>query len=243
MAEEPEVIRERIEGTREQMGETLDALAAKADVKGRAKDWVADKKEAVVDAAKGAASKVTGAGQSVTSTMGEKTPDAQQVQRVARRAGGMARENPLGLAIGAAAFGFIVGLVIPTTSVEHEKLGPAADQVKDRAKELGHEALDRGKEVAKEAASSATEAAKEAGTEQVLGWTPARSISVAWPWRRSWNRTAGRPFARQNRHHAEDSVAGCSGLPSPASTTASEAPHRSPARSRRAAWWARCRSR
>jgi gas vesicle protein len=166
MAEEPEIIRERIEETREQMGDTLDALAAKTDVKGRAKDWVSDKKDAVVGAAKDAASKVTGAGQGVMSTVGDKTPDGEQLKRAVRRTGGMARENPLGLAIGAAAFGFIVGLVVPTTNVEHEKLGPAADQVKDRVRELGHEAIDRGKEVAKEAVSSATEAAKEAGSEQ-----------------------------------------------------------------------------
>ena len=43
----------------------------------------------------------------------------------------IAKDNPLGLAIGAAAAGFLVGLVIPATRREDEKLGPVADSVKE----------------------------------------------------------------------------------------------------------------
>jgi hypothetical protein len=42
-------IREEIEETRGRMGDTLEALAYKADVKGRTKDWVVDKKDVAVD--------------------------------------------------------------------------------------------------------------------------------------------------------------------------------------------------
>jgi gas vesicle protein len=154
MAQEPEVIRERIEETRGQMDETLDALAAKTDVKGRAKSWVSDKKEAVVETAQTLKSKVSGA-----------TPDRAQVKDTARSAAGVAKENPLGLAIGAAAAGFIAGLVLPSTPKEDEKLGPVADQVKDKAKDLGQEAVERGKDVVQQAASAATETAKQAATD------------------------------------------------------------------------------
>ena len=78
----------------------------------------------------------------------------------------MARENPLGLAIGAAAIGFLAGLVVPSTRVEDEKLGPVADQVKDKVKETGQEALDRGKQVAQEVASTAADTAKQQTQEQ-----------------------------------------------------------------------------
>ena len=78
---------------------------------------------------------------------------------------GLAKENPLGLAIGAAAIGFLAGLAIPSTRVEDEKLGPVADQVKDKVKETGQEALDRGKQVAQEAASTATDSAKQSAQE------------------------------------------------------------------------------
>ena len=74
---------------------------------------------------------------------------------------GLAKEHPLGLAIGAAAIGFLAGLAVPSTRVEDEKLGPVADQVKDRVKETGQEALDRGKQVAQEVASSAADTAKQ----------------------------------------------------------------------------------
>jgi hypothetical protein len=87
----------------------------------------------------------------------------------ARKAVGLAQENPLGLALGAVAVGFVGGMLIPSTRVEHEKLGPMADQVKDKAKETGQEAMERGKEVAQQAAQSAKDTAQEAGREQAQG--------------------------------------------------------------------------
>src|SRR4029453_11134485 len=77
----------------------------------------------------------------------------------------MAKENPLGLAIGATALGFLAGLAVPSTRVEDEKLGPMADQVKDKVKETGQEALDRGKQVAQEVASTAADTAKSSAQE------------------------------------------------------------------------------
>jgi hypothetical protein len=100
---------------------------------------------------------VTGA----TERAGDATPSRGEVKQTARQAAGLAKENPLGLAIGAAAIGFLAGLAIPSTRVEDEKLGPVADQVKDRVKETGQEALDRGKQVAQDVASTAAETAKE----------------------------------------------------------------------------------
>ena len=144
MGEVPDTIRTEIEQTRERMGETVDALAYKADVKTRAKESVSDK----VDTLK---SKVTGAGDSVReSVMGardsvaEATPSTGDVKHRARRAKGMAEENPLGLALGGLALGFIGGLLVPSTRVEDEKIGPVADQVKERAAETGQQALERG---------------------------------------------------------------------------------------------------
>jgi F0F1-type ATP synthase membrane subunit b/b' len=77
----------------------------------------------------------------------------------------MAKQNPLGLAIGAAALGFLAGLVVPSTRIEDEKLGPVADQVKDKVKETGQEALDRGKQVAQDVASTAADTAKQSAQE------------------------------------------------------------------------------
>jgi hypothetical protein len=145
MGQDPGQIREDIERTREQMSDTVEAIGYKADVPSRTKEKVTAKKDAVV-------SKVTGA-----------TPDADEVKHGARRAKGIAQENPLGLAIGGAAVGFLVGLSLPSTPVEDEKLGPMADDVKAKAQETGREALERGKQVAQDAAEAAKETAQESG--------------------------------------------------------------------------------
>jgi ElaB/YqjD/DUF883 family membrane-anchored ribosome-binding protein len=144
MGEDTRQIRQDIDETRGRVGDTVEALGHKTDVGGRAKEAVSDKVDAV-------RSKVSGA-----------TPDGKES---AQRAVGIARENPLGLGIGALAAGFIAGLLIPSTRVENEKIGPLADDVKEKVRETGQEAVQRGKRVAEDAAA----AAKEAGREQGQG--------------------------------------------------------------------------
>jgi gas vesicle protein len=152
MAERSEEIRHEIEQTREEMGDTVDALGYKADVPGRMKGWVGDKKDAVVDKVSGAASAVT-----------DRTPDRGQIKQGAGQAKSIVERNPIGLAIGGAAIGFIVGLVVPSTRVEDERIGEASDQVMQSAKEAGQEALDYGKDVAQSAFQSAKETVQEEG--------------------------------------------------------------------------------
>ena len=176
MGQDPDAIRQDIEQTRAEMSETVEAVGYKADVPSRAKEAVSDKvenvKSKVTDTATRAKEAVVGtasrAGDSVSeaaSRVGDATPERGEVKQTTRRVAGIARENPLGLAIGAAAIGFLAGLAIPSTRVEDEKLGPVADQVKDRVRETGQEALDRGRQVAQEVASTATETARSSAQE------------------------------------------------------------------------------
>src|SRR3954466_13821419 len=154
MGQDPDAIRQEIEHTRSQMGETVEAIGYKTDVKARAKDWVSEKTDAVKD--------------KVNSVMGrasDSTPSTGDVKQGAKQAVSTAQENPLGLAIGAVAVGFVAGMLIPSTTVEDEKIGPAADQLKDRVKETGQEALDHGKQVAQDAAQRARETVKESGQQ------------------------------------------------------------------------------
>jgi hypothetical protein len=143
------------------MSDTVEAVGYKADVPSRAKDAVSDKVETVKAKVSDTATRAKEAVVGTASRAGDATPSRGQVKHTTRRAAGMAKENPLGLAIGAAAIGFLVGLAVPSTRVEDERLGPVADQVKDRVKETGQEALDRGKQVAQEVASTAADTAKE----------------------------------------------------------------------------------
>ena len=70
MGKEPSEIREEIEQTRTEMGDTVEALGHKADVKGRAKDNIADKRDRLKE-------RITGT-----------APDPDEVKQGAQRAVG-----------------------------------------------------------------------------------------------------------------------------------------------------------
>lgn len=153
MGEDTRAIEGQIEDTRERMGDTVAALSYKADVPGRMKDSVSQKKDAVTG-------KLASAKDAVVGSAGDAASGAQDGSR---RAIGIAQENPLGLAIGAAAAGFVVGSLLPGTRVEEERIGPAASQVREQVTEVASDAIEHGKQVAQDAAEAATDAAKQSG--------------------------------------------------------------------------------
>jgi len=155
MGEDPSVIRAEIEETRARVGDEVDALSYKTDVGARASDFVDEKKEAMK-------SKVVGAKDAVVGTATKPIPSKQQMARMRDTA----ERNPLGLAIGGAAVGFVAGLLLPSTRVENERLGEMSDRAVDAVKETASEAVERGKQVAQEAKDAAVETAKESGKEQ-----------------------------------------------------------------------------
>jgi len=137
------------------MGDTVDALAHKADVKSRVKESFADKKERLRTQMQGTTSRIEDA-----------TPDTGQVKDGAKQAVGIAEENPIGLALGGVAVGFLAGMLLPSTRMEDEKVGPIAEEVREKAIETGQEAVERGKDVAGQVAEQAAETAQDAGQEQ-----------------------------------------------------------------------------
>ena len=154
MGEETSRIREEIEGTRDRMGDTVDALSDKAHVGRRVKESVAEKRDRLMGQMKGTASRID-----------EATPNTEDVRHGAEQAVGVAQENPIGLAAGGLAAGFLAGMLLPSTRVEDERVGPIADEVKSRAAETGQEALEHGKQVAEDAAQTAAESAQDAARE------------------------------------------------------------------------------
>jgi hypothetical protein len=96
---EPEEIQQDIEATREQMGDTVQALAAKTDVKARAKEKVADVKESVSARADDALHRVK-----------ETAPDS--AVSAAAELPEKARQNPVPVAaVGAFVAGFLAGRI------------------------------------------------------------------------------------------------------------------------------------
>ena len=122
------------------MSETVDALGYKADVKTRTKEAISDRKDALV-------SKVSG-----------NTPDSGEVKQGAKRAAGVAQENPLGLAIGAAV-GFVAGMLFRRPpSRRRWARWPTRSR---RQRKPAREAMERGGQVAEEAAESAKSTVQE----------------------------------------------------------------------------------
>jgi hypothetical protein len=148
MGEDPRDIERQIEDTREHMGDTVSALSYKADVPTRVKDSIGETKDSVVG-------KVTGTAGGAASG----TKDG------AKRAVGMAQQNPLGLVIGAVAAGFLIGSLLPSTEVEDERIGPMASEIRGQVSDLASEAVDHGTQVVKDAADAATETAKDSAGE------------------------------------------------------------------------------
>ena len=155
MGEDPSIIRAEIEQTRERVGDEVDALSYKTDVPARTQDYIDDKKQAV-------RSKLIGAKE----TMTEPLPDRRALKRGATHMRGTAESNPVGLAVGGLAVGFLVGTLLPQTRIENEQMGELSDRMVDAAKETAGEAVERGKQVAQEAAGAAVDTAKESGREQ-----------------------------------------------------------------------------
>ena len=102
MGKDPSDIRAEIEETRGRVGNEVDALSYKTDVPARVGDYVDDKKQAVKD---------EGDGRPRRGDRDGVQGDAER--RTVDRVKDTAERNPLGLAIGAAAVGFVVGLAIP----------------------------------------------------------------------------------------------------------------------------------
>jgi phage tail protein X len=167
MGAEPDQIRQQIVQTRTEMGDTIDAIGYKADVPARAKDKVTNTVERARDSLAGTMDSITDAVTGTATSVRDAAPDAQQISGQARQAVGVAQQNPLGLALGSIAAGFLLGMMLPATRLEDERMGAAADHVKDLAAEVGQDAMDHGKEMAQEAIDHGTEVAKvAAGTVQ-----------------------------------------------------------------------------
>ena len=128
------------------VGEEVDALSYKTDVSARVGDYVDEKKQAVTGAVTGAKDAISGA----TSTV---LPSGEKVGRLKDAA----ERNPLGLAVGAAALGFVAGMLLPSTRLEDRTMGETSDRVMDAAKETAGDAVESGKQVAQDVAASARE--------------------------------------------------------------------------------------
>jgi len=147
------------------MGDTIDAIGYKANVPARTKDKVTDSVERARDSVAGTVDSIKDAVSCGAASVKEAAPDGQQVSQGAREAVGVAQQNPLGLAVGAVAAGFLVGMLLPSSRVEDKHMGATADEVKEHAADVGQEALEHGKQIAKDVAQTAASTAEESASQ------------------------------------------------------------------------------
>jgi ElaB/YqjD/DUF883 family membrane-anchored ribosome-binding protein len=161
---------ERTEGrqvneARERVAQDVRSVAQNANVVQRAKETA----QAKVDDAKSTIkSKVEGAKGAVRDTVqGAKEKAGSLQDRVPGNITSInPAENPLGMLFAGIAVGFLIGLVLPVTRFESERLRPVTDDMKDRVRNVGTEVVRRGGEVIKETIDSARETASSSLREQ-----------------------------------------------------------------------------
>lgn len=83
--------------------------------------------------------------------------------RTRQRVAQTSEQHPLELGLVCLAAGFIAGLALPTSRAVNRTLGPAADRLRDRARERGREMLEKGRHVAGAAVSAVKEEAESQG--------------------------------------------------------------------------------
>lgn len=183
MDRDPEVIKQEIEDTRSRMGDTVEALAYKTDVSARTRDAVNDRVDAIKGRVSGAMSAATSAvGNAMDSTKGsiagaaasarsslDAMPSAGEAGERFTQFRSAVMDNPLALAVGSLAIGFLVGLMVPVTQIERERVGPLGEQLTDTARSAASDAIEQGKSAVTQAIGDAIGGAASKGSSATGG--------------------------------------------------------------------------
>ncbi|WFP75468.1 DUF3618 domain-containing protein [Mesorhizobium sp. WSM4906] len=140
-----------------------------------------DTAASVFDAAGGAAVTVSGMAGSAADTMSDMASGAAQTltnsaaatadvaSRASRSAQHLMEDQPLAVAAVGLAVGAAIGVMMPRTQVEDERLGDYSEQLRDKAEDVLEKGIDQVKQVAAEAYETASdEAGRQASSEGTL---------------------------------------------------------------------------
>ena len=132
-----------------------------AQMRDRVSDSVSDLKDTARERLHDARDTTSDMGDRASARMHEMRDRARmRAMRARSRSRDMMSDSPLIMGLAAAAFGAIVGSMIPETERENEMFGEQADRIKDRAQDLARHGAEQAKHIAKDVASTATETAK-----------------------------------------------------------------------------------
>jgi ElaB/YqjD/DUF883 family membrane-anchored ribosome-binding protein len=159
-----------VDEARRRVAEDVRSVAYNANVVDRAKENVQGR----IDDLKGSVSgRVDSMRETMSGSVGDVRDRVSDVRdSLQERMQGMARniplpgDNPIGMLLAGMALGFLIGLLLPVTQFESERLGPVADDMKDRVRQARSEVVKRGTEVIKETIEAAKETATTSLREQ-----------------------------------------------------------------------------
>ena len=164
MDQERNEVRE-IEQARARVADDVRNVAENANVVERTKENVQgridDVRSTVGDKVNDVRDKLSSARDTLTGSLGSA---ADNMQRNMSNMNPL--ENPVAMLIGGLAIGFLIGMVLPVSRFESERIGPITDDVKDRMRQAGNEAMRRGTEVIKETIEAGKQAATSSLREQ-----------------------------------------------------------------------------
>src|SRR5204863_465418 len=109
----------------------------------------------------------------ITAKVGERT--RQVYSKTRDRVATTADEHPLEVGLVCLAAGLIAGLSVPTPNAVNRVAGPAADRLRERARESGTEMVEKTKRVARAAVTAAKEEAQTQGLTDVGAGSPGKS--------------------------------------------------------------------
>lgn len=165
MDQERNEVRE-VELARERVAQDVRNVAENANVVQRTKENVQgridDARGAMTDRVSDVRDKLSDARDNLASNLGSMRENMSNVNPL---------ENPVAMLIGGLAIGFLIGMVLPVTQFESERIGPMTDDMKDRMRQAGSEVVRRGSEVIKETIEASKEAATNSLREQTRDFT------------------------------------------------------------------------
>jgi hypothetical protein len=161
--QDPDLIRQDIEETQSQMGDTVEAPAYKADIPSRARDAMNERMDAMKGSVFGAVASIADAASGAKSTVANALATMPSAGAGVRTLGSAAAENPLGLAIGSIAVGFLVGLCLPVSDVERDLVGRLGERMTEQAKTAAVDAIENGKAAVTQAIGEAISGAPHNG--------------------------------------------------------------------------------
>ena len=162
MSQDPKLIKQDVADTQARMGETVEALAYKADVPLRARDAVNERVDAIKDRVSGAVASVTGAASDAKESIAKATSNVPSAGESLTALRSVAADNPLGLVIGSVAAGFLIGLCLPVSDLERERVGRLGERMTEQAKTAATDAIEQGKAAVTQALGDALSGASNA---------------------------------------------------------------------------------